>query len=151
MAGIYIHIPFCKQACNYCNFHFSTSLKLKNDLIVALMKEIQLTRHIPFPVEDSNLGITFYSPLKNSEEGKEVIDTLYFGGGTPSILDITDLQLIFNVLQEKFIFKDTTEITLEANPDDITPEKLLQWKKAGINRLSVGIQSFVENELINPV
>ena len=148
MAGIYIHIPFCKQACNYCNFHFSTSLKLKNDLIVALVKEIQLTPHIPFPVEDSNLGITFYSPLKNSEEGKEVIDTLYFGGGTPSILDITDLQLIFNALQEKFIFKDTTEITLEANPDDITPEKLLQWKKAGINRLSVGIQSFVENELV---
>jgi oxygen-independent coproporphyrinogen-3 oxidase len=147
LAGIYIHIPFCKQACNYCNFHFSTSLKLKNELIVALVKEIQLTPHNDFPVEDSNLGISFYSPLKNSEYGKEVIDTLYFGGGTPSILDTTDLQLIFNALQEKYIFKDTTEITLEANPDDITPAKLLRWKKAGINRLSVGIQSFVENEL----
>ena len=107
MAGIYIHIPFCKQACNYCNFHFSTSLKLKED-----------------------------------------IETLYFGGGTPSILDINDLQLLFTALRKKFIFSADTEITLEANPDDITPAKLKLWKQAGINRLSVGIQSFIEEELV---
>ena len=141
MAGIYIHIPFCKQACNYCNFHFSTSLKLKDELIVALVKEIELT-----------LGPSATTDLPNSltifKEEKEDIETLYFGGGTPSILDINDLQLLFTALRKKFIFSADTEITLEANPDDITPAKLILWKQAGINRLSVGIQSFIEEELV---
>ncbi|UEG51151.1 radical SAM family heme chaperone HemW [Ferruginibacter lapsinanis] len=126
MSGIYIHIPFCKQACHYCNFHFSTSLKQKDELIAALIKEITLT-----------------SP---AEEDKD-IETLYFGGGTPSIISIDDLQLIFDALQQKFTFSNTIEITLEANPDDITDEKLQQWKSIGINRFSIGIQSFIEEEL----
>jgi len=134
LAGIYIHIPFCKQACNYCNFHFSTSLKLKNEFIGALVKEITLT-----------------APLLKNEElslEKEIISTLYFGGGTPSILDTGDLTIIFDALRSRFVFADDIEITLEANPDDITELKLQEWKQMGINRLSVGIQSFLEEELI---
>lgn len=127
MPGIYIHIPFCKQACNYCNFHFSTSLKLKTDFIEALIKEITLT------------------PALSTE--KEIINTLYFGGGTPSILSVDELKEIFAALQHRFVFADDIEITLEANPDDITDIKLQQWKAIGINRLSVGIQSFLDNEL----
>ncbi len=148
MAGIYIHIPFCKQACNYCNFHFSTSLKLKDELIVALVKEIKLT-----PVPDSitagdDLSPQLSTPFIYTKTPNETIDTLYFGGGTPSILDIADVQLLMTVLRKKFVFNDAVEITLEANPDDITQKKLALWKQAGINRLSVGIQSFIEEELI---
>ena len=141
MAGIYIHIPFCKQACNYCNFHFSTSLMLKDELIASLIKEIDLTATSS---TNTNISIT----LINIKEEKEEIETIYFGGGTPSILNITDLQLLFIALQKKFIFRPGIEITLEANPDDITPAKLISWKQAGINRLSVGIQSFIEEELV---
>lgn len=127
MSGIYIHIPFCKQACHYCNFHFSTSLKLKDDFLAALKNEINLT--------------AAFDKKENS------IETLYFGGGTPSILSVDDLQVIFDALQRKFVFTNNIEITLEANPDDITEEKLKQWKSIGINRFSVGTQSFVEEEL----
>ena len=141
MAGIYIHIPFCKQACNYCNFHFSTSLTLKDELIASLIKEIHLTA-----TSSTNTNIS--NTLINIKEEKEEIETIYFGGGTPSILNITDLQLLFIALQKKFIFRPGIEITLEANPDDITPAKLILWKQAGINRLSVGIQSFIEEELV---
>lgn len=141
MAGIYIHIPFCKQACNYCNFHFSTSLTLKDELIASLIKEIHLTA-----TSSTNTNIS--NTLINIKEEKEEIETIYFGGGTPSILNITDLQLLFIALQKKFIFRPGIEITLEANPDDITPAKLISWKQAGINRLSVGIQSFIEEELV---
>ncbi len=130
MAGVYIHIPFCKQACHYCNFHFSTSLQLKDELIAALVKEIHLTPSI----------------ADNSTK-KELCNTLYFGGGTPSIVSINDLTMILDALVEKFDLSKDAEITLEANPDDITPEKLQFWKKVGINRLSVGIQSFLEPEL----
>ena len=131
LPGIYIHIPFCKQACNYCNFHFSTSLRQKEKMIEAIVKEINLT-----PV------------LANGEVEKEIVSTIYFGGGTPSILCIDDLKSIFVALQKKFIVADDIEITLEANPDDITKSKLQEWKTLGINRLSVGIQSFVEAELV---
>ena len=130
MSGIYIHIPFCRQACHYCNFHFSTSLHLKDELIAALVKEIHLT------------STSALSP------GKEICETIYFGGGTPSILATDDLSLIFDALRTKFLIDEDAEITLEANPDDITPDKLKRWKKAGINRLSVGIQSFLEKELL---
>lgn len=129
MTGIYIHIPFCKQACNYCNFHFSTSLRLKEEFIAALTTEIYLSTKTGF--------------IKDSK-----VQTLYFGGGTPSILDKEDLQLIFSSLKKYFVIADKAEITLEANPDDISIEKLQLWKKLGINRLSVGIQSFSEAELI---
>ena len=132
MAGIYIHIPFCKQACHYCNFYFSTSLGQKDELIKALIKEIDIT---PRPEGQGN-----------SNQGNS-INTLYFGGGTPSILSIDELQRIMDALKKKFVFADGIEITLEANPDDITDEKLKQWKTAGINRSSVGLQSFLDEEL----
>ncbi len=126
MAGIYIHIPFCRQACLYCNFHFSTSLRFKNDLINALLKEIALT------------------PFYNNNNA---IETVYFGGGTPSLLPGPQLKAVLDALQRKFTIHDTAEITLEANPDDISPRQLTTWRKMGINRLSIGVQSFFEEDL----
>ncbi len=134
MSGIYIHIPFCRQACHYCNFHFATSLRLKNELIAALVKEIIISS-------------SFAKQTGEAEEPKDIIETIYFGGGTPSILNTEDLKFILEALQNKFVIAPGAEITLEANPDDINTEKLKQWKQIGINRLSVGIQSFQENEL----
>ncbi len=131
MAGIYIHIPFCKQACNYCNFHFSTSLQLKDELIAAMIKEIHLV-----------------TEKANHSSEKELCETIYFGGGTPSLLSIKELNNILASLFSKFEIAKDAEITLEANPDDITAEKLQLWKKAGINRLSVGVQSFLDQELV---
>ena len=126
MAGIYLHIPFCKQACLYCNFHFSTSLKLKNDLINALLKEIDLTK--------------LHAPAEN-------IETIYFGGGTPSLLPTAALNALLNALHRKFPIVGNAEISLEANPDDISKAELTSWKKMGINRLSIGVQSFFEEDL----
>jgi len=126
MAGIYIHIPFCRQACHYCNFHFSTSLKLKNEFIGALLKEIALQKN--------------YLPA-------EPIHTVYFGGGTPSLLTAEELQSVQHALRQYFIIDPLAEVTLEANPDDITAEKLNDWKQSGINRLSIGVQSFFEDDL----
>jgi oxygen-independent coproporphyrinogen-3 oxidase len=125
LAGIYIHIPFCRKACHYCNFHFSTSLQFKNDLLDALLKEINLT----------------------SGKKSEQIETIYFGGGTPSILDREELDKIIKQLKNDFLIAPDVEITLEANPDDITPDKANAWIKAGINRLSIGIQSFRDGDL----
>ena len=125
MAGIYLHIPFCRKACHYCNFHFSTSLQFKNDLLEALLKEINLT------------------PGKKVD----VIETIYFGGGTPSILDKEELGKIISQLKIDFLISPDAEITLEANPDDITPAKAKDWIDLGINRLSIGIQSFREEDL----
>ncbi len=148
MAGIYIHIPFCKQACNYCNFHFSTSLKLKDELIVALAKEISITPQLGGELAGEDINQKLSTPLISAIHQREMVDSVYFGGGTPSILNAADLQLLMDALRKRFILTDDTEITIEANPDDITPEKLTSWKLAGINRLSVGIQSFMEEELI---
>ncbi|QNA43955.1 radical SAM family heme chaperone HemW [Lacibacter sediminis] len=128
MAGIYIHIPFCRQACNYCNFHFSTSLHYKNDFVQALLKEIEL------------------QAKANYLQG-QTIETIYFGGGTPSILQIDELQQIMQQLHQYFIIDSSAEITLEANPDDVTDEKLKGWKQLGLNRLSIGIQSLFEEDL----
>lgn len=133
MAGIYIHIPFCKQACHYCNFHFTVSLRQKATFIEALAKEISLAAGNP--------------SVNNTTAEKAAISTLYFGGGTPSILNKEELQIIFTALEGTFSFSPGMEITLEANPDDISSEKLLLWRSFGINRLSVGIQSFFEEEL----
>ena len=130
MSGIYIHIPFCRQACHYCNFHFSTSLQLKQNFVAALINEIKIT------------------PLFETASGKETCNTIYFGGGTPSLLETQDLLKILAALHTKFSIASDAEITFEANPDDITPQKLNAWKHAGINRLSVGIQSFQEAELV---
>jgi oxygen-independent coproporphyrinogen-3 oxidase len=129
MAGIYIHIPFCRKACHYCNFHFSTSLHRKPELLNALQHEI-LSDKLPVTIEIS-----------------EPIETLYFGGGTPSLLTIKELDGIMRALEQKFHFSANAEITLEANPDDIHPENLDHWKTLGINRLSIGIQSFRQEEL----
>lgn len=128
MAGIYIHIPFCRQACHYCNFHFAASLKHKDEMVQAIIKEIELT------------------PYFNHNQ-RTIINTVYFGGGTPSILSIADLKMIFDALHKKFSIADTAEVTLEANPDDISITTLRDWRLLGINRLSVGIQSFDDIEL----
>lgn len=126
MAGIYLHIPFCRQACHYCNFHFSTSLRLKNDLLIALQHEITLQQH--------------YLPQKE-------IATVYFGGGTPSLLSGTEIEGLLNQIQQYYTILPDAEITLEANPDDLTPQKLTELKQAGVNRLSIGIQSFFDADL----
>jgi oxygen-independent coproporphyrinogen III oxidase len=125
MAGIYIHIPFCKKACHYCNFHFSTSTQLKDEFINALVQEVELQK----------------------DYLTEPIQTIYIGGGTPSILSISDVETIINALQYSFTLASGIEMTLEANPDDITIEKIIAWKNLGINRLSIGIQSFVAADL----
>ena len=126
MCGIYLHIPFCKQACHYCNFHFSTSLKLQNDFLQALLKEIELRKD--------------YADCK-------VINTIYFGGGTPSLLKPEQLLQIISTLRNTYFISENAEITIEANPDDITREALQSWSKSGINRLSMGVQSFFEEDL----
>src|ERR1022692_1871049 len=127
MAGIYLHIPFCRQACNYCNFHFSTSLLYKNDFVPALLRE---------------------TVIQKEYLGKEALETVYFGGGTPSLLHVDDLKKIMETLHSTFKIDYQAEITLEANPDDISTEKLKEWKALGINRLSIGIQSFFEEDLV---
>ena len=127
MSGIYIHIPFCKQACNYCDFHFSTSLKLKSNLIESILVEIDL-RH-PY-LENKN------------------IETIYFGGGTPSLLAEKELFLILEKIYKNYDVSSNAEISLEANPDDLSVEKLKELKRLEINRLSIGLQSFNNEELI---
>jgi len=155
MAGIYLHIPFCRQACHYCNFHFSTSLSRKNDFISALLKEI--------------------AARKDYLEG-ETVETIYFGGGTPSLLEAQELEQILAAVRANFPIAPATsstpgdslpgnpekpsnpsgalpqpnpiaEITLEANPDDISTARLRAWREAGVNRLSIGVQSFFEEDL----
>jgi len=126
LAGIYIHIPFCRQACHYCNFHFATSLTHKNELVASLLKEIDFQKNY----------------LQN-----EVVETVYFGGGTPSLLEIAELRSQLEKIRAIFAVSSDAEITLEANPDDISEEKLRGWKEAGINRLSIGIQSFFDEDL----
>lgn len=120
MSGIYIHIPFCKKACHYCNFHFSTQTQQLDQFVTALLKEIELQR-------------TYLN---------QPIETLYFGGGTPSLLTPLQLDQIVNSIHAHFKVNTNVEFTLEANPDDITAEKMKQWIGIGINRLSIGIQSF---------
>jgi oxygen-independent coproporphyrinogen-3 oxidase len=129
MPGIYLHIPFCKQACHYCDFHFSTTLKEKRKLLDALRKEIVLQRE-------------FFGP------GRATLDTVYFGGGSPSILTGDEIKALMLEIEIHFSFADDVEITLEANPDDLDSEKLKALKEAGINRLSIGIQSFEDADLM---
>lgn len=127
MSGIYIHIPFCKQACHYCDFHFSTSLKVKNALVEALQKELV---------------------LRKEEGNREAVETIYFGGGTPSVLDISELHSIIETVYRHYHVIENPEITLEANPDDLTDESIFKsYKEIGINRLSIGIQSFFNHDL----
>ena len=126
MAGIYIHIPFCRQACHYCDFHFSTSLKNKEYFLDALKKEIHLRKD--------------YLETKN-------ISTVYFGGGTPSILSKEEILGLFEELSKYFLVDPDAEITFEANPDDLSKEKLKELSQTPVNRLSIGIQSFFDEDL----
>jgi oxygen-independent coproporphyrinogen-3 oxidase len=142
MSGIYIHIPFCKQACHYCDFHFSTSLKKKGEMIAALAKEIELRK--------SEL-------LDSARSVSEVVETIYFGGGTPSILQVSDLKLLIDAVYKNYKVVENPEITIEANPDDLISQALSfraqsrnlyeEYHSIGINRLSIGIQSFFEDDL----
>lgn len=133
MSGIYIHIPFCKQACHYCDFHFSTSMKKKDEMVLALAKEIQMRKN---------------ELLDWARSDKDaVIETIYFGGGTPSRLQIADLRLLIDSIYENYKVSENPEITLEANPDDLSEDYLIELSKMGINRLSIGIQSFFEDDL----
>jgi oxygen-independent coproporphyrinogen-3 oxidase len=126
LAGIYIHIPFCRQACSYCNFHFSVSQKNKQAVLNALEKEIMISQGF---IAD------------------EYIETIYIGGGTPSLLSAEELEHLLITLRNRFTIAPEAEITLEANPDDINKAILEDWKRLGVNRLSVGLQSFNEDEL----
>lgn len=126
MSGIYIHIPFCKQACYYCNFHFSTQLKTMDEMVNAICYEID---------------------LRHSYLAETVLQSIYFGGGTPSLLSNAHLSQIFETIKKYFTITKGAEITLEANPDDLTEEKLLALKQTPINRLSIGVQSFFDADL----
>lgn len=139
MAGIYIHIPFCRKACHYCNFHFSTSLALKSDFVAALLREVEMVAPLPFQLS--------VKENKESYLGGETINTIYFGGGTPSLLSENELTRILHKLRTHFTVESEAEITLEANPDDVSINKLKEWKAAGINRLSLGVQSFSQEDL----
>ena len=127
MAGIYIHFPFCKQACDYCNFYFSTKMNNKEDLIFSLKKEIDLR----------------YNELRT-----DTLESIYFGGGSPSLLSLNELNGIMSKLKEKFFISNKTEITLELNPDDVSREYIEGLKQIGIYRLSLGIQSFLDKDLM---
>ena len=126
MSGIYIHIPFCKQACHYCDFHFSTSMKKKDEMVLALAKEIS---------------------MRKEEFKNDIVETIYFGGGTPSILTIEDLRLLIDEVFKNYNVIENPEITVEANPDDLDNETIRQLANSSINRLSIGIQSFFEDDL----
>ncbi|RZK06162.1 MAG: radical SAM family heme chaperone HemW [Flavobacterium sp.] len=125
MSGIYIHIPFCKQACHYCDFHFSTSMKRKEEMVLALAKEIQMRK----------------------KEVQDVVETIYFGGGTPSVLQIADIRFLIDEVYKHYKVAENPEITLEANPDDLSDEKIIELANSPVNRLSIGIQSFFEDDL----
>jgi len=125
LSGIYIHIPFCKQKCSYCDFHFSTNLQLKSQLVEAINKELVIRK----------------------DELTQSLETVYFGGGTPSILSEKELNSIFETIYKNYSTHNIKEITLEANPDDLTQEKLNFLKSTPINRFSIGVQSFFEEDL----
>ncbi len=125
MAGIYIHIPFCKQSCHYCNFHFSTSTKNKDEVLDAIENEIK----------------------QKGQATNEAISTIYFGGGTPSILDVNEINSIIKRIHKEFNVESEAEITIEANPDDLNKEKIINLSLTEINRLSIGVQSFIDKEL----
>lgn len=126
MAGIYIHIPFCRQACHYCDFHFSTSMKKKQEMITAIAKEIS---------------------IRKNEFAGQTVETIYFGGGTPSVLTNQEIEFLINTVLENYTVSNNPEITLEANPDDLSINRITELANSRINRLSIGIQSFFEDDL----
>lgn len=126
MAGIYLHIPFCKQACHYCNFHFSTSLRHKDAMLLAILQELE---------------------LRKDYLADKTIETVYFGGGTPSLLSAEEILTIFDKIRSYYRLSKDLEVTLEANPDDLSKEYLAALKTTPVNRLSIGLQSFVSKDL----
>jgi oxygen-independent coproporphyrinogen III oxidase len=126
MAGIYLHIPFCKKACYYCDFHFSTSLKYKTEMLESMHRELELQKN--------------YLP-------QESVETIYFGGGTPSVLDAEEIQRLVEKIGSLYSVSSSPEITLEANPDDLDNAKVKALRQTQINRFSIGIQSFFEEDL----
>ena len=126
MAGIYIHVPFCRRACHYCDFHFTTNLKNQQVLVDAILLEIE---------------------LRKAYLEEEKISTIYFGGGTPSLLHSAQIETILNSIKKHYSLNSNLELTLEANPEDLSKEKLIELKKLGVNRLSLGTQSFIDSEL----
>jgi len=126
MSGIYIHIPFCKQACHYCDFHFSTQMGKKEVMLRAIKKEIELRK----------------DEFKNHK-----VETIYFGGGTPSVLTTAEIEILVKTVQENYKVVENPEVTLEANPDDLTDDKIIELSNSPINRLSIGIQSFFDEDL----
>ncbi len=127
MPGLYIHIPFCRQACTYCDFHFSTSSLYRPQLVSAIAKELD---------------------HRASEWQDEPMNTVYFGGGTPSQLSSQELEEILNAVNKNYRLTNGAEFTFEANPEDLTEEYLKSLKSIGVNRLSIGIQSFRDDDLI---
>lgn len=125
MSGIYIHIPFCKQACYYCDFHFSVSLKRKEEMIKAIVIELRLRK----------------DELKNN------VETIYFGGGTPSLLTTDELKFLIDIIYQNYKVIEDPEITIEANPDDLSEGKIKELAATKINRLSIGVQSFFDDDL----
>ena len=125
MSGIYLHIPFCKKACHYCNFHFSTSKKNKDVVIEYMIKELEA----------------------KSKDNSDTIETIYFGGGTPSILSISEINKFIKIIYKNFKISENIEITLEANPEDLSLNKVKELSLSLVNRLSIGIQSFNDTEL----
>ena len=123
---IYLHIPFCKQKCSYCNFHFSTSFSLKDEMLSAIKKEIQ---------------------LRHNELENKTLKSLYFGGGTPSVLSVDEIKSLLDEIQKYFSFDENIEITLESNPDDLNKNFLEELSKTEVNRLSIGTQSFYDEDL----
>lgn len=122
---LYIHIPFCKQQCSYCNFHFSTLIKNRSEMVKAISRELELRKH------------EIHNPL----------ETIYFGGGTPSVLSENELGAIFKTIESNFEITSDAEITLEANPDDLDQKKITELKQLPVNRLSIGVQSFFDEDL----
>jgi oxygen-independent coproporphyrinogen III oxidase len=127
MAGIYLHIPYCREACTYCDFHFSIQLKDKSIMVSTLMEELKQKRHLL----DGN-----------------TVETIYFGGGTPSLLKIAELEQILKVVFKEYKIAVNPEITLEANPDDLIKTYTSELRDIGINRLSIGVQSWADNDLV---
>ena len=133
LSGLYIHIPYCKQVCFYCDFHFRVAMKDKPTMLAAMQKEIALRKD--------------YLADCENRTGRKNIETLYFGGGTPSVLSIGELDALRNTIDKYYVLASDAEITFEANPDDLTDEYLDGLRKLGINRLSIGIQSFYDDDL----
>ena len=126
MAGFYVHIPFCAKKCSYCDFHFSTHFEsYRDEMVKSIAKEIVLRKG----------------------EASSPLLSIYFGGGTPSLLTAKELSFLLNTIHQHYTVDNCAEITLEANPEDVSFESLREWQEAGVNRLSVGLQSFKPSDL----